>query len=102
MKRLGDRKALLALILCLLIASVVFVGVGSSALAQSGGGYDLTWNKIAGGGATNTSGGGYELGGTIGQADAGKLSGGAYSLNGGFWTDDANASFRIFLPLILR
>lgn len=46
--------------------------------------YDLSWNKIAGGGGTS-SGGVYSLSGTIGQPDAGHLAGGNYTLDGGFW-----------------
>ncbi len=53
--------------------------------AQTGNGYDLTWNTIDSGGQMFSTGNGYELGGTIGQADAGTLSGGSYSLQGGFW-----------------
>jgi hypothetical protein len=56
------------------------------ALAQSGGGYDLSDNVIAGGGATFSTGGAYELGGTIGQADAGTLTGGVFAVHGGFWS----------------
>ena len=51
--------------------------------AQSGGPYDLSWSRIAGGGGAS-SGGGYTLVGTIGQHEAGTLSGGSYSLEGGF------------------
>ena len=53
--------------------------------AQSGGGFDLSWSKIAGGGGTSTNGQ-YSLSGTIGQHDAGgPLTNGVYSLTGGFW-----------------
>jgi hypothetical protein len=48
---------------------------------------DLSWNTIAGGGATYSNGGTYSLGGTIGQGSAGTLSGGSYSLTGGFWAE---------------
>ena len=76
-------------------------GLGSfSASAQSGGGYDLTWNVIAGGGGTST-GGAYSLSGTIGQSDTDTLSGGAYTLHGGFWNDALNLA-RVFLPVIMR
>ncbi len=68
--------------------------------AQSGGGYDLRWNTIAGGGTTFSAGGSYLLGGTMGQSDAGTMSGGAYTLNGGFWVDFLGN--RLFLPLIER
>ncbi len=68
--------------------------------AQSGGGYDLTWNTMDGGGATFSTGGTYSLGGTIGQFDARKIIGGTYTLNGGFWVDFLGN--RIMLPLILK
>jgi len=73
-------------------------------LAQSGGGYDLSWHTVDGGGATFSTGGGYTLGGTIGQAEAGVLSGGGYVLSGGFWAGGGAVSieYRIYLPLVLR
>lgn len=55
------------------------------AVAQTGGDYDLTWSTIDGGGETFSTGGDYELGGTIGQPDAGAMTGGDYALTGGFW-----------------
>ena len=59
--------------------------LGGAAQAQSGAGYDLTRNTIDGGGATFSSGGVFQLGGTAGQPDAGVLSNGPYTLAGGFW-----------------
>src|ERR1035437_4528124 len=54
-----------------------------SARAQS---YSVDWHKIAGGGGTST-GGTYQVNGTIGQPDAsGAMSGGNYSVTGGFWS----------------
>jgi len=85
---------LLALTALLLLASV--------ARAQSGGGYDLSWSTVDGGGATWSEGGGYSLGGTIGQPDAGVLSGGGYTLAGGFWPGGAAARYGVYLPLVLR
>jgi hypothetical protein len=55
------------------------------AYAQQGGPYDLRWNTFDGGGTTTASGGVYQLGGTIGQPDAGTVSGGTFTLRGGFW-----------------
>ncbi len=52
------------------------------ALAQS---FDLTWHSIDGGGAMFSTGGNFELGGTIGQPDAGFMTGGNFELSGGFW-----------------
>ena len=74
---------------------------GGVALAQSGGGYDLTWHTVDGGGATSSTGGGYALAGTVGQPDAGALSGGSYALAGGFWGGGV-VEYRIYLPLVLR
>ncbi len=84
----------------LLLALAVLV-VPALVLAQSGGGYDLSWSTIDGGGATFSTGGPYALGGTIGQPDAGTLSGGPYTLAGGFWAGAA-AQYRVYLPLVLR
>ena len=54
-----------------------------SARAQS---YSVDWHKIAGGGGTST-GGTYQVSGTIGQHDAsGAMTGGSYSVTGGFWS----------------
>jgi hypothetical protein len=47
--------------------------------------YSIDWYKVAGGGGTST-GGTYQVSGTIGQPDAGApMTGGSYSLTGGFW-----------------
>lgn len=59
-----------------------------SALAQSGGGFDLTWSTIDSGGAMNSTGGPFALSGSIGQPDAQLapvMSGGAFQLTGGSW-----------------
>jgi hypothetical protein len=47
--------------------------------------YRIVWHTIDGGGGTS-SGGAYQLTGTIGQPDAGYLAGGPYELLAGFWT----------------
>ena len=57
----------------------------ATVLGQTGGGSDLTWSTIDGGGETFSTGGDYELSGTIGQPDAGEMTGGDYALTGGFW-----------------
>jgi hypothetical protein len=49
---------------------------------------DLSWFTLDGGGQTFSTGGGYTLGGTIGQPDgqgAPIMNGGAFELTGGFW-----------------
>ncbi|MCA9279145.1 MAG: hypothetical protein H6815_14295 [Phycisphaeraceae bacterium] len=72
------------------IASFVtcLLGSASLALAQSGGGFDLTWSTIDCGGAGSnnpSTGGNFSLMGTIGQHDVGVMSGGNFELSGGFW-----------------
>ena len=86
---------------------LLLVGSAGVALAQSGGGYDLTWSSVDGGGWMFSAGGGYSLGGTIGQPDASAayagaaLTGGGFTLLGGFW-HDWGAQFDVFLPLVVR
>jgi hypothetical protein len=48
----------------------------------------IDWSTIDGGGATFSTGGPFELGGTIGQPDAQTppvMTGGPFELTGGFW-----------------
>jgi len=84
----------LLIVFCLLIVVVY------TARAQSGGGYDLTWNTIDGG-LTAATGAGYSLNGTIGQPEVGvELTGGLYSLAGGFWS--GVPVYALHLPLISK
>ena len=85
-----------------LIFSLMLVLAGG-ALAQSGGGYNLTWHTVDGGGG-QASGGGYTLTGTAGQPDAGLLAGGEFTLGGGFWGGGelVGGAYDTYLPLVLR
>jgi len=95
MNRAMKRVMLSAISLWLLFGAV-------SSYAQSGGGYDLTWNTIDSGGGT-IGNGGYTLDGTIGQSDAGApIGNGGYSLTGGFWAGVSVAQYRLYLPIVLR
>jgi len=48
--------------------------------------YSIPWHTIDGGGVMWSAGGGWELGATVGQPDAGPaMSGGGFVLAGGFW-----------------
>ncbi len=85
------RVLILTVALLLLSAGVV--------AAQTGSGYNLTWNTVDGGGATFSTGGDYSLGGMAGQADAGTLTGGSYALQGGFWT---SPGWLVHVPVIRR
>jgi hypothetical protein len=73
-------RAVLRLLLCFILLPSSFC------LRAWGQSYSIDWYKIAGGGGTST-GGVYQVTGTIGQPDAsGAMSGGSYSLTGGFWS----------------
>lgn len=69
-------------------AALLWGGLATSSTMVLGGEYSIDWSTIDGGGGVST-GGGYELSGTIGQPDAGEMSGGTYTLNGGFWAGGA-------------
>ena len=84
------------------LAALAVLALASTAQAQSGGPYTLSWSTVDGGGGTST-GGPYALAGTVGQPDAGLLTGGNYMLSGGFWVGGAAALDRsVYLPLVLR
>jgi hypothetical protein len=76
------RRRFVLLLVSALVVALIPLLVAS---AQTGGSYDLTWNAVAGGGQTFSAGGGYTLGGAIGQAGVGRLTGGGYVLVGGLW-----------------
>jgi len=91
--------------LTVVVFGLLAAGV-AAVYAQSGGGYDLTWNTVDGGGTTFSSGGGYSLGGSAGQPDAAAWSGGGYTLSGGFWHAGAagttpGGETPVYLPVIL-
>jgi hypothetical protein len=46
---------------------------------------DVSWYTIDCGGVLNSTGGSFQVAGTVGQADAGVLIGSGYTLAGGFW-----------------
>lgn len=74
------------LIAALLIVAAL-LALASAAAAQTGGTYGLRWHTIDGGGATQSNGGAYTLGGAAGQPDAqAPAAGGSYGLQGGFRT----------------
>ena len=80
---------------------LLLLSVAALAHAQTGGGYDLTWSSVDGGGWMFSASGGYSLGGTAGQPDAGVMNNGGYSLVGGFWSG-AIAQYKIYLPVTLK
>ncbi|GIV14142.1 MAG: hypothetical protein KatS3mg021_2424 [Fimbriimonadales bacterium] len=63
---------------------VILTTLMGVACAQSGGGYDLSWWTIDGGGVTFATGGTFNLGGTVGQPDASNaLTGRHFQPHGG-------------------
>ncbi|HXC35648.1 MAG TPA: hypothetical protein VNV43_07215 [Candidatus Acidoferrales bacterium] len=82
----GNRKRMLLAVrlkIPIQFVRLAFFGVALSVNAQS---YSIDWHKIAGGGGTS-SGGAYQMDGTVGQPDAASaISCGNYSLTGGYWS----------------
>ena len=73
-----------------LTTAILCLALAPAALGQD---FDLSWWTIDGGGAMFSTGGDFELGGTIGQADANQvvMTGGDFELQGGFWAVAAAA-----------
>ena len=80
-----------------LLVSLAIAGIlPGAALAQT---YSIDWWTVDAGGA-RSSGGGYTLGQTSGQPDAGALTGGSYALTGGFWNASSGALVDVPEPLV--
>jgi len=91
----------------LILVALLLLLITIPVLSQSGGGYDLTWSTVDGGGVMSSGGGSYTLAGTIGQPDAGdEWTGGRYALWGGFWgaatAPPILPSHPIYLPLVSK
>jgi hypothetical protein len=66
--------------------AMLAAAMGVLAFAMNAQAYDaLSWRSFDGGGVAFVSSGGYRLGATIGQPDAGSLGAGTFTLRGGFW-----------------
>jgi hypothetical protein len=100
------RATLFLCLTSLLVMLAVLVSVASAQSADSSStaqedAYELGWWTADDGAATSSTGGGYTLGCSVGQPDAGVLSGGAYTLEGGFW-GGAVVEYRVLLLLVFR
>lgn len=97
------RRRTAVLLALLLVAGLAGLTV-STALGAPGAStaYDLDWHVISGGGGLYSTGGGYSLNGTIGQAGVGgsTLQGAPYAHNSGFWYGILPS--RIFLPALKK
>ena len=77
-------KALSAILLPLAVAAAVL-----------GDDFDLSRSTIDGGGLVFSTGGDFELSGTMGQPDAGVMSNGSFALTGGFWFQQVPADCNV-------
>ena len=91
----------------LLLLAVLLAGIFSGTSfqvshAQTGSGFDLTWNVIGGGGGSGeSSGSGFSVLGTIGQTAISSSQGSGFSLEHGFW-NRIMVPLKVFLTLIIR
>ena len=86
------------------ITLVLVLIIFGSGMAFASASYNLSWWTVDGGGGTS-SGDGYTLNATLGQADAGTLStGGGYTLASGFWHGGVAVSplTMMYLPLLVK
>jgi hypothetical protein len=78
-----------------MMASGTVVAAGVALTAAKATDFEITRSTVDGGGVMFSTGGTFELSGTIGQPDTGLLSGGAFELSAGFWfplsPDDCNS-----------
>ena len=100
--KLLPRHRTVALLLLALCALAVSAGAGRVALAQSGGGFDLSWHVAGNGGGPMTSSS-FQLNGTVGQpgVGVGLTEGGSHQVGPGFWYG-IGGEHRIYLPLVVR
>ena len=85
-----------------ILAAALIAGLGVSAglAASTIAGYSQNWNVTAAGGQIST-GGGYTLGGTVGQVtNSQTMTGSSYTLNSGFWVGTYPNT--VFLPRVTR
>jgi hypothetical protein len=84
-----------------LLVMVCLLGLAlSKAQAQTGDGYDLSWNTLESGGLVAADGS-YSIDGSFGQPDASaSLNGDGYSLAGGFWS--GIPAYHLSLPVIYK
>lgn len=76
----------------LLLVGGAWIGWNAFAGGLSGGDFEIVSSTIDGGGGSST-GGDFEMSGTIGQPDAGAvMTGGDFELTGGFWAGVSSAS----------
>lgn len=93
---LDPKKITLAALLVLLLSLAIVVVVA----AQTGEGFDLSWNVIGAGGG-KSSGGDYSLEGTLGQTAVDTTSGSGRALTQGFWQEFLSTIYNM-LPFTVK
>ena len=63
--------------------------------------YSMTWYVVGSGGVIGSTGGGYTMGGTIGQPAIGWSENGT-TLGSGFWYGTGPRPWHVYLPIILK
>ena len=91
------RKKLLFALLLVLLLSLTVVAVVA---AQTGEGFDLSWNVIGAGGG-EMSGGNFELNGTLGQTAVDTTSGSGRAVSQGFWQEFLGTIYNM-LPFTVK
>jgi len=72
-----------------------------TAFAQAGGGWDLTWNVVGGGGHPQPlTGSSFSVESTIGQTAVGTTGGSGFTLDQGYW--QAKFLTKINIPTVLK
>ena len=89
------------LIATALAAALVVALTGSTTSAQTGDGYDLSWNVIAGGGTGPLTGDGFSVRSTVGQTAIGLDDGPTTDMCAGYWCS-AKVDYDVFLPAVLK
>jgi len=84
-----------AVAVCLLLASTVMAGASAS--------YSIAWDALTGGGGTATSGN-YMLRGSIVTTSIGMMGDGSLVVKGGFWPGlpGVSGGTNLLVPLVLR
>ena len=93
----------LALLVVLFAVWVTILAIGPEAMAEPAApmAHQITWDVLANGGTTMSSGS-YTLLSTAGQLAAGKSASSGYTLLSGYWAGIQEFVTEVFLPVILR
>jgi len=102
MKLLHKHKTGALLLLTLCVVGLASANAGRVALAQHGGGFDLSWH-VAGNGGSPMASSSFQLNGTVGQPGVGMglVTGGSHQVGPGFWYGVVGEC-KVYLPLVLR